>query len=571
MKKALPVAALLLAAVLALPALAIGMGFTSAVSEAETANQPSALALATIPKQVIAVEMTAAGGCPGLPWQVLAAANVESDPDVFSHIDLTTGLVTQPAGTTAGLGPFSFTKATWSTYATAWPQDPSGSKPSPENDYDATYTLAGVLCQLGNDDANVAQALAQYDSSTTWDTDVWTRTVSFGMNADGTTTLSGSAGSVQIPSAMLTLYQSAATECPGLSWTVLAAIGTVESGNGTSTLPGVDSGANSAGAEGPMQMLPATFAEYDQPVPAGGASPPSPYDATDEVYAAERMLCANGAGSSSTLAAAIYAYNHSGAYVSEVTAIAASLAGGSTSPTSGGGGSGTYPLALPPGPTFAGSGEALVQAAETQLGVPYVWGGTTPGVGLDCSGLVVVAMQSLGFDIAGSYRTTEEQVYLGTTVPLAQLQPGDLLFYAGSDGTTSSPGHVAIYVGAGIQIAAPETGEVVQLQPVPSSAVVIARHILTQPERRTDTSRPASETAGVPRRHRSGMPTARRHLRAPAHQGRGARQGRAEARLRRSPIPRAGEWAPWAGDRHRHHRPALRPTWALCRSLQPHH
>ena len=82
---------------------------------------------------------------------------------------------------------------------------------------------------------------------------------------------------------------------PGLPWTVLAAIGTVESDNGQSTLPGVHSGANAAGAEGPMQFEPATFAAYDEPVPPGGADPPSPYDPTDAVYAAARLLCANGA------------------------------------------------------------------------------------------------------------------------------------------------------------------------------------------------------------------------------------------------------------------------------------
>ena len=53
----------------------------------------------------------------------------------------------------------------------------------------------------------------------------------------------------QIPAAMLTLYRQAANTCPGLPWTVLAAIGTVESANGTSNLPGVHSGANFAGAE----------------------------------------------------------------------------------------------------------------------------------------------------------------------------------------------------------------------------------------------------------------------------------------------------------------------------------
>ncbi len=64
----------------------------------------------------------------------------------------------------------------------------------------------------------------------------------------GGTTPSATATSA-IPPAMLALYQQAAVTCPGLPWTVLAAIGTVESDNGTSTLPGVQSGANAAGAE----------------------------------------------------------------------------------------------------------------------------------------------------------------------------------------------------------------------------------------------------------------------------------------------------------------------------------
>jgi hypothetical protein len=59
-----------------------------------------------------------------------------------------------------------------------------------------------------------------------------------------------SAATDQIPPAMLTLYQEAADTCPGLPWTILAAIGTVESDNGQSNLPGVHSGANAAGAEG---------------------------------------------------------------------------------------------------------------------------------------------------------------------------------------------------------------------------------------------------------------------------------------------------------------------------------
>ncbi len=58
---------------------------------------------------------------------------------------------------------------------------------------------------------------------------------------------------------MLALYQQAAATCPGLPWTIIAAVGTIESDNGQSDLPGVHNGANAAGAEGPMQFEPSTF------------------------------------------------------------------------------------------------------------------------------------------------------------------------------------------------------------------------------------------------------------------------------------------------------------------------
>jgi hypothetical protein len=125
-----------------------------------------------------------------------------------------------------------------------------------------------------------------------------------------------------IAPAMLMLYRQASTTCPGLPFAVLAAVGTVESSNGTSSLPGVRAGANPAGAEGPMQFLPATFAEYAQPVPPGGAVPSSPYDPVDAVYAATRLLCANGAAGGADLPGALFAYNHSPVYVAEVLRVA---------------------------------------------------------------------------------------------------------------------------------------------------------------------------------------------------------------------------------------------------------
>src|SRR5271167_4754992 len=145
----------------------------------------------------------------------------------------------------------------------------------------------------------------------------------FGIDVEPAAT---SAATSKIPPAMLALYQEAAATCPGLPWTVLAAIGTVESDNGQSTLPGVHSGANSAGAEGPMQFEPATFAASDEPVPPGGATPPSPYDPTDAVYAAARLLCANGGAGGADLSGAVYDYNHSAAYVAQVLALAQTYA-----------------------------------------------------------------------------------------------------------------------------------------------------------------------------------------------------------------------------------------------------
>jgi hypothetical protein len=121
-----------------------------------------------------------------------------------------------------------------------------------------------------------------------------------------------------IPADYLTWYIGAARTCPGLTWPVLAGIGKVESDHGRSPLPGVHSGSNAAGAEGPMQFLPATFGEFA--VNADPGRPLSPYDPADAIYTAARMLCADGArgGSTTGTEKAIFAYNHARWYVSEV-------------------------------------------------------------------------------------------------------------------------------------------------------------------------------------------------------------------------------------------------------------
>ena len=91
-----------------------------------------------------------------------------------------------------------------------------------------------------------------------------------------------------IPADYLAWYIAAAKTCPGLPWSVLAGIGEVESDHGRSDLPGVHSGSNSAGAEGPMQFEPATFGQFA--VDADPGQPLSPYDPADAIYTAAAML-----------------------------------------------------------------------------------------------------------------------------------------------------------------------------------------------------------------------------------------------------------------------------------------
>ena len=124
-----------------------------------------------------------------------------------------------------------------------------------------------------------------------------------------------------IPPDMLAVYQRAAATCPGLSWSILAAVGSVETDHGRSNLPGVHSGANFAGAEGPMQFEPETWAAYGADGDGDGVK--DVYNPADAVFGAANYLCANGAGDPAKLRSAIWNYNHSDAYVDDVLARAA--------------------------------------------------------------------------------------------------------------------------------------------------------------------------------------------------------------------------------------------------------
>lgn len=105
--------------------------------------------------------------------------------------------------------------------------------------------------------------------------------------------------------------------------------------------------------------------------------------------------------------------------------------------------------------TRTGSGNNVVSYAESFIGVPYVYGGTTPS-GFDCSGFVQYVYNHFGKSLP---RTTTQQENCGTQIPVSQAQPGDLYFW----GNKGSAYHVAICVGNGKYIAAPEPGQSVSI------------------------------------------------------------------------------------------------------------
>jgi hypothetical protein len=123
------------------------------------------------------------------------------------------------------------------------------------------------------------------------------------------------------PASYLALFQeSAAQYCPGLSWTVLAAIGQIESGDGANVGP------SSAGALGPMQFLPSSWRIWGIDG-FGDSGPPDIMNPFDAVPSAARLLCSAGAAAGGqSLRQAIFDYNHAGWYVDEVLTLAGEYA-----------------------------------------------------------------------------------------------------------------------------------------------------------------------------------------------------------------------------------------------------
>ncbi|MHB8185777.1 MAG: C40 family peptidase [Dermatophilaceae bacterium] len=117
-----------------------------------------------------------------------------------------------------------------------------------------------------------------------------------------------------------------------------------------------------------------------------------------------------------------------------------------------------------------------VTSALSELGKPYIFGASGPAA-YDCSGLMVAAWAAGGHALS---RTTYSQIHDGTATTETQLAPGDLVLTPGSDGTLASPGHVGMFIGRGLVVEAPHTGDVVKVVTYASlsgAGVSALRHI----------------------------------------------------------------------------------------------
>jgi peptidoglycan DL-endopeptidase CwlO len=279
-----------------------------------------------------------------------------------------------------------------------------------------------------------------------------------------------------IPANYLAAYQKVGKQY-GVPWVILAGIGTVESNNGRSTLPGVHSGQNGFGAAGPMQIgiggaagntwggapsHPAGEKVSGVATDEDGDGVASVYDPADAIAGAAKDLLAHNVLSDPS--AAIFSYNHLQSYVTAVEGNANRYASGGYSVSAAvGSPSTTTASCVQLAGTVVGGGSNTVpnqvvsQAiafAQQQIGKPYLWGGTGPDA-FDCSGLMMMAYQAAGISIP---RTSQAQFAWGPSVPANQVEPGDLVFFAGSDGTATDPGHVGLVIGGGKMIEAYATG-----------------------------------------------------------------------------------------------------------------
>ncbi|MCI3273355.1 C40 family peptidase [Streptomyces cylindrosporus] len=329
-----------------------------------------------------------------------------------------------------------------------------------------------------------------------------------GAQDDGGIAAGGSAA--DIPPRMLTAYKKAVQQvgtyvptCRGMRWPILAGIAKVESnhavgrsiadngditpkiygvllngsgqGGNTTVVPDTDGGkwdGTSQGerAVGPFQFLPSTWESIGQD--GNGDKVADPHNADDAALGAAIYLCGNGRDLTkrAQLKAAIWQYNHSEEYVADVLGWIDQYTAAATDPDL---------------TNVTGKVRTVIDAALSQRGVPYSWGGgnaqgpsygfcCSPSgksgaaiKGFDCSGLTQYAYARAGITLP---RVAAAQAGAGQRIPArlgtGVLKPGDLVFYATAPGRDATIYHVGIYAGSGQMVNAARPGTVVRLDAV---------------------------------------------------------------------------------------------------------
>jgi len=281
--------------------------------------------------------------------------------------------------------------------------------------------------------------------------------------------------------------------CGGVKAPTLAALFSVEN----DFRYGPSAPVSLAGGRGPAKFMPSDWAKYGKDADGDGTA--DILGVADSVMAAGHMLCDDyaqvetwkqeGLVQGDTLDLALAAFNAGTRAVRKAGGIptgaddAANQSGVFVQKIRAS--EGQFEQLLSPFNNFdvdinlptTGIGGAVVQLAMRFLGLPYVWGGgnisgPTMG-GFDCSGLTSAAVFAASGGKVVLPRTSETQWGVGTEIPMAAAQPGDLVF---GNWQAGGPGHVGIYMGNGLMVHAPQTGDVVKIGPV--FADMKARHVL---------------------------------------------------------------------------------------------
>ncbi|MFD5785342.1 NlpC/P60 family protein [Streptomyces sp. NPDC127037] len=302
-------------------------------------------------------------------------------------------------------------------------------------------------------------------------------------------------------------------KCTNLSWTLLAGIGQIEShhgtfmgrkvvdkvgskygnveppvigpvldgSNGTQRITDTDGGKYDHDtvydrAVGPTQFIPQTWESVAQDGDDDGDT--DPQNVFDSALSTAVLLCGSGAADfskSKTEHDAIFRYNHSEQYVADVLAAKAQY----------------DELDISGSVDATGKAKIIIQAAKSQKGVDYSWGGGGPdgpsyGIGhganiygFDCSGLTEYAYAKAGIMIGSIAQTQHDsgKVRVTSSRSLAGAKPGDLLFFSTTPGSGKDIYHVSIYLGKNRQIEAPQTGDVVKESDVRMSGLDSIGHL----------------------------------------------------------------------------------------------